>query len=60
MGRKPFIDRKEAKHYHIVHRSQKDPLINDTEASDRVLKEIIPSNLAKVTKGRGKSHKNIM
>ncbi|KAI9250195.1 Low temperature viability protein-domain-containing protein [Phascolomyces articulosus] len=47
MGRKPFIDRKEAKHYHVVHRSQKDPLINDTEASDRVLKEIIPSNLAK-------------
>ncbi|KAI9491699.1 Low temperature viability protein-domain-containing protein [Zychaea mexicana] len=47
MGRKPFIDRKEAKHYHVVHRSQRDPLINDTEASDRVLKEVIPSNLAK-------------
>ncbi|KAI8146197.1 Low temperature viability protein-domain-containing protein [Fennellomyces sp. T-0311] len=47
MGRKPFIDRKEAKHYHVVHRSQRDPLINDAEASDRVLKEVIPSNLAK-------------
>ncbi|KAF7731743.1 hypothetical protein EC973_008257 [Apophysomyces ossiformis] len=47
MGKKPFIDRKAAKHYHVVHRSQRDPLINDEESSDRVLKEVIPSNLAK-------------
>ncbi|KAG0172937.1 hypothetical protein DFQ28_008493 [Apophysomyces sp. BC1034] len=47
MGRKPFIDRKAAKHYHVVHRSQRDPLINDEESSERVLKEVIPSNLAK-------------
>ncbi|KAL1926005.1 hypothetical protein VTP01DRAFT_7098 [Rhizomucor pusillus] len=47
MGKKPFIDRKQAKHYHLVHRSQKDPLINDSEASDRVLHEVIPSNLHK-------------
>ncbi|KAI9486662.1 MAG: Low temperature viability protein-domain-containing protein [Benjaminiella poitrasii] len=47
MGKKPFIDRKSAKHYHVVHRSQKDPLINDTEASDRVLQEVVPSNQLK-------------
>ncbi|CAG8668871.1 12426_t:CDS:2, partial [Ambispora gerdemannii] len=45
MGKKPFIDRKNAKHYQLVHRSQRDPLINDTDASSRVLLEITPSNL---------------
>lgn len=48
MGKKPFIDRKQAKHYHVVHRSQRDPLIHDAEASDRVLKEVIPPNMLKV------------
>ncbi|RUP46718.1 hypothetical protein BC936DRAFT_146603 [Jimgerdemannia flammicorona] len=47
MGKKPFIDRKNAKHYHLVHRSQRDPLIVDEEASQRVLKEAIPINLMK-------------
>ncbi|KAI7901719.1 Low temperature viability protein-domain-containing protein [Cokeromyces recurvatus] len=47
MGKKPFINRKTAKHYHVVHRSQKDPLINDSEASDRVLQEVLPSNQLK-------------
>lgn len=50
MGKKPFIDKKSAKHYHVVHRSQKDPLINDSEASDRVLQEVLPSNQLKVTR----------
>ncbi|CAG8585551.1 4156_t:CDS:2 [Ambispora leptoticha] len=45
MGKKPFIDRKNAKHYQLVHRSQRDPLINDTEASSRVLLEVTSSNL---------------
>ncbi|CAG8609852.1 7708_t:CDS:10 [Paraglomus brasilianum] len=45
MGKKPFIDRKTAKHYHLVHRSQRDPLINDAEASSHVLVEHIPTNL---------------
>ncbi|CAG8472264.1 2048_t:CDS:2 [Paraglomus occultum] len=45
MGKKPFIDRKTAKHFHLVHRSQRDPLINDAEASSHVLVEHIPSNL---------------
>ncbi|KAI8379564.1 Low temperature viability protein-domain-containing protein [Radiomyces spectabilis] len=47
MGKKPFIDRKQAKHYHVVHRSQKDPLVNDDEASQRVLREVVPSNMLK-------------
>ncbi|KAG2176925.1 hypothetical protein INT43_007579 [Umbelopsis isabellina] len=47
MGKKPFINRKEAKHYHVVHRSQKDPLINDEHASQRVLQEVVPPNLLK-------------
>jgi protein LTV1 len=52
MGKKPFIDKKSAKHYHVMHRSQKDPLINDTEAPDRVLQEVLPKNLIKVS-GQG-------
>lgn len=45
MGKKPFIDRKNAKYFQVVHRSQRDPLINDNEASSRVLVEVVPSNL---------------
>jgi len=30
----------EAQHFQLVHRSQRDPLINDTEASQRVLKPV--------------------
>ncbi|KAG1099708.1 hypothetical protein G6F42_017786 [Rhizopus arrhizus] len=47
MGKKPFIDKKSAKHFHVVHRSQKDPLINDAEAPDRVLQEVLPINQMK-------------
>ncbi|KAI9307818.1 Low temperature viability protein-domain-containing protein [Cunninghamella echinulata] len=47
MPKKGFIDRKQAKHYHVVHRSQRDPLINDTDASSRVLQEVVPGNLIK-------------
>lgn len=49
MGKKPFLDKKSAKHYHVVHRSQKDPLINDSEAPSRVLQEVLPLNQLKVT-----------
>lgn len=48
MGKKPFLDKKASKHYHVVHRSQKDPLINDSEAPDRVLQEVLPLNQLKV------------
>ncbi|ETV92047.1 hypothetical protein H310_13572 [Aphanomyces invadans] len=39
MGKKSksFINKKEAQHFHVVHRSQRDPLINDPEASKFVL-----------------------
>ncbi|CAG8528617.1 13545_t:CDS:2 [Acaulospora morrowiae] len=45
MGKKPFINRKTAKHYQLVHRSQRDPLINDEDSSSRVFVEVPPSNL---------------
>lgn len=48
MGKKAFIDKKAAKHFHVVHRSQKDPLINDSDAPDRVLQEVMPINMMKV------------
>ncbi|CAK4085017.1 unnamed protein product [Aphanomyces euteiches] len=38
MGKKKsFINKKEAQHFHVVHRSQRDPKINDPEASKYVL-----------------------
>lgn len=41
MGKKkPFIDRSEAAHFHLVHRSQRDPKIADPEAPQRVLQPI--------------------
>ena len=42
MGRKkkPFIDKKNATVYRLVHRSQKDPLIADETAPQRVFTEI--------------------
>jgi hypothetical protein len=44
MVKKKFIDKKNARHFHLVHRSQRDPLIVDAEASDRVFKEITKVN----------------
>ncbi|KAF9193312.1 hypothetical protein BGZ50_007573 [Haplosporangium sp. Z 11] len=44
-GTKQFIDRKNARHFHLVHRSQRDPLSRDESAPQRVLKEVIPANL---------------
>jgi len=49
MGKKPFIDKKTARHYEVVHRSQRDPLLADENASKFVLKQVAPSlNLLKV------------
>ncbi|KAG0236823.1 hypothetical protein BGW42_002691 [Actinomortierella wolfii] len=46
MGKKKqFIDRKNARHFHLVHRSQRDPLSRDESAPQRVLREVIPANL---------------
>ncbi|XP_073844798.1 LTV1 ribosome biogenesis factor [Musca autumnalis] len=38
-GKKAFIDRKNAVTFHLVHRSQHDPLVTDSEAPQRVLVE---------------------
>lgn len=38
-GKKSFIDRKNAVTFHLVHRSQHDPLVTDSEAPQRVLVE---------------------
>jgi hypothetical protein len=35
--KKPFINKKAAQHFHVVHRSQRDPLANDPNASKFVL-----------------------
>ena len=37
-----------AQHFQVVHRSQRDPLIHDPEASKHVLKAVHRGNLAKV------------
>ena len=37
-----------AKHFQVVHRSQRDPLIHDPEASKHVLKEFERGNARKV------------
>jgi protein LTV1 len=39
-----FIDKKKAATFHLVHRSHRDPLINDPDSSSRVLKYVAPSN----------------
>ncbi|RKP06241.1 Low temperature viability protein-domain-containing protein [Thamnocephalis sphaerospora] len=47
MGKKKnFIDKKNARHFHLVHRSQRDPLIADAEASERVFVEGVSSAAA--------------
>ncbi|KAI3641734.1 hypothetical protein MIR68_000224 [Amoeboaphelidium protococcarum] len=40
MGKKPFIDKKNARTFHVVHRSMRDPLAYDEDANQYVLKEI--------------------
>jgi hypothetical protein len=42
MGKKQFIDKKKARHFQLVHRSQRDPLILDAEVPDRVFVEVKP------------------
>ncbi|KAG5455785.1 MAG: Low temperature viability protein-domain-containing protein [Olpidium bornovanus] len=54
MGKKPFIDRKTATTFHLVHRSQRDPLlVTDAEnASSRVFAEVRRGNAAGGRKAR--------
>lgn len=37
-----------AQHFQVVHRSQRDPLINDPDASQHVLKPVVRENAKKV------------
>jgi len=37
-----------AQHFQLVHRSQRDPLINDPDASQHVLKPVVRENAKKV------------
>ncbi|CAD7012308.1 unnamed protein product [Ceratitis capitata] len=48
-GKKAFIDRKKAVTFHLVHRSQHDPLVADDTAPQRVLVEAVSQNQAKAT-----------
>ncbi|KAI9188736.1 Protein ltv1 [Blastocladiella emersonii ATCC 22665] len=52
MGKKkPFINKREARHYQVVHRSQRDAAIHSEEASPYVLKPVLASpNLNKIFK----------
>jgi protein LTV1 len=47
--KKKFIDRKNAVTFHLVHRSQQDPLIADEKAPQHVL---LPASFDKKTKVR--------
>lgn len=42
--KKPFIDKKNSVTFHLVHRSQKDPLAADDSAPQHVLMEAQPLN----------------
>lgn len=44
-----FIDKKKAATFHLVHRSQRDPLVNDPESSSRVLKYVPAPNTKVLT-----------
>lgn len=46
--KKPFIDRKTAKHYFVVHRSQQDPRYHEEDASKYVLVEMDKKRAHKV------------
>src|SRR2546423_6507670 len=50
-----FIDKKKAATFHLVHRSHRDPLINDPDSSARVLKYVPPTNLKSTAPGSSKN-----
>jgi protein LTV1 len=49
MPSKSIFKQRGAQHFQLVHRSQRDPLINDPDASQHVLKPVIRENAKKVT-----------
>lgn len=48
MPQKSIFRQPGAKHFQLVHRSQRDPLIHDPDASQHVLKEFERGNVKKV------------
>ncbi|KAG0139411.1 hypothetical protein CROQUDRAFT_460504 [Cronartium quercuum f. sp. fusiforme G11] len=60
MAPKSIFRGPDAKHFAVVHRSQRDPLINDPEAGDRVLYPVERQNEAKARrKNQGQSRKDL-
>lgn len=53
-NKKPFIDRNNAAHFHLVHRSQRDPKTADPNASQRVL---TPAEISANMRGTGASER---
>ncbi len=43
MAKKKFIDKKNARHFHVMHRSLADPLADDANTPQLVLHEMTPS-----------------
>lgn len=56
---KRFIDKKNSVTFHLVHRSQKDPLVADETAPQRVLVPVGDTQAAKTEKKAGDSEKRI-
>ncbi|EGG08785.1 uncharacterized protein MELLADRAFT_84321 [Melampsora larici-populina 98AG31] len=60
MAPKSIFRGPDAKHYAVVHRSQRDPLINDPEAGDRVLYEVErPNEIKSKRKHQGQSRSEL-
>ncbi|KAI9297629.1 Low temperature viability protein, partial [Neoconidiobolus thromboides FSU 785] len=60
MVKKTFINKKEATHFNVVHRSQHDPLVADGEASDYVLLPTLQSaNLKHSKKNKSGLNKSL-
>lgn len=49
MAPKSIFKQPGAQHFQLVHRSQRDPLIHDPDASQHVLKAFVPSNTKRVS-----------
>jgi hypothetical protein len=55
--KKSIFRRDGAQHFQLVHRSQRDPLINDSDAGQRVLKPVGRANDRKVSHPRCKTRR---
>jgi hypothetical protein len=53
---KSIFRQPDAKHFQLVHRSQRDPLIHDPEAGDRILRPIQRKKAFALSKSHGLFH----